>query len=318
MRPIVVIGEAVADAFVLGDASSTQPQTELHLRVLPGGGPVNTAVALARLGAPARYLGRLSGNPFGRLIRDHLAASGVDLSAAVAAAEQATVALAALDAGGNAVYDFYADGTADWQWTSDELDPRHTSGAACVHTGSMALIREPGGQRIEGLLAAVRSHATISIDPNLRTRFAPAEDYRERLEHWLGLAHLFRLSDQDFAELCPGESFASASKAWHERGIRLAVLTLGAEGSVASLDGMRIAQPALPVEAVDTVGAGDSFTAGLLCWLGEHGHLDDQLAHLQADDVHRALEFAAQVSAFTCGVAGANPPWRDQLTASPA
>jgi fructokinase len=310
MRPIVVIGEAVADAFVLGDASSKE---ELHLRVLPGGGPVNTAVALARLGAPTRYLGRLSSNPFGRLVRDHLAASGVDLSAAVTAPEQATLALTDLDADGNAVYDFYADGTADWQWTAAELDPLHTSGASCVHTGSMALVRGPGGPRIEDLLAAVRSRTTISIDPNLRTRFAPASDYRARLEHWLGLAHLFRLSDQDFADLCPGESFASASKAWHARGVRLAVLTQGPEGAVASLDGVRITQPAVPVEAVDTVGAGDSFTAGLLCWLGEHGHLSDQLAHLNGDDVREALAFASQVAAFTCGVAGANPPRRDQL-----
>src|SRR5262245_53008097 len=120
MRPIVVIGEAVADAFVLGDASSAASKGELQLRVLPGGGPVNTAVALGRLGVPTRYLGRLSDNPFGRLIRSHLAGAGVDLSAAVSAPEQATVALAALDDGGNAVYDFYAEGTADWQWTVAE------------------------------------------------------------------------------------------------------------------------------------------------------------------------------------------------------
>lgn len=311
MRPIVVIGEAVADAFVLGDAPS---KDELHLRVLPGGGPANTAVALARLGAPARYLGRLSTNPFGRLVHDHLAASGVDLTAAVTAPEQATVALTSFDANGNAVYDFYSDGTADWQWTAAELDPLHTSDADCVHTGSMALVREPGGPRIEDLLAAVRSRATISIDPNLRTLFAAPDDYRARLDRWLELAHLFRLSDQDFADLCPGESFASASKAWHARGVRLAVLTLGAEGAVASLDGERITQPAVPVETVDTVGAGDSFTAAMLCWLGEHGHLADQLAHLSGDDVKQALAFASQVAAFTCGVAGANPPWRDQLT----
>jgi fructokinase len=310
MRPIVVIGEAVADAFVLGDASSVG---ELHLRVLPGGGPLNTAVALSRLNAPARYLGRLSGNPFGRLLREHLAASGVDLSAAVPAPEQATVALAALDDTGSAVYDFYSDGTADWQWTAAELDPVRTGEADCVHTGSMALVRAPGGPHIEDLLAAVRSRTTISIDPNLRTRFAPVADYHARLDHWLGLAHIFRLSDQDFADLCPGESFASASKAWHAHGVRLAVLTLGAEGAVASLDGVRITQPAVPVEAVDTVGAGDSFTAGLLCWLGEHGHLADRLARLGDDDVRQALAFASQVAAFTCGVAGANPPWRDQL-----
>jgi fructokinase len=309
MQPIIVIGEAVGDGFVLDDGA----RGELNLRVLPGGGPVNTAVALGRLGAPVKYLGRLSGNPFGRLIRDHLAASNVDLEASVDAPEQATLAIANLDADGSAVYDFYADGTADWQWTAAELDPKHAEGAACVHTGSMALIRSPGGPRIEDLLATVRERVTVSIDPNLRTLFEPAKHYQAKLERWTQLAHLFRLSDQDFAELCPGESFEKASRRWHLAGVRLAVLTLGADGVVASLDGELVRQPAVPVETVDTVGAGDAFTAGMLHWLGEQGHLDDQLAHLDDNGVREALGFATKVAGLTCSVAGANPPWRKQV-----
>lgn len=111
-RQITVLGECVADAFT----EPANTANELALRVLPGGGPANTAVALARLGVPTRFLARLSGDVFGRMFRAHLEASGVDLSDAVAAAEPSTLAVAELDAAGQAAFSFHAQNTADWQW----------------------------------------------------------------------------------------------------------------------------------------------------------------------------------------------------------
>src|SRR3954452_21453356 len=116
---ITVLGECVADAF----AEPASGAGELALRVLPGGGPANTAVALARLGTPARFLARLSGDVFGRLFRAHLEASGVDFSHAVSAVEPSTLAVAELDALGQASFSFHAQHTADWQWTAAELAP---------------------------------------------------------------------------------------------------------------------------------------------------------------------------------------------------
>ncbi|KKD02305.1 PfkB family carbohydrate kinase, partial [Streptomyces sp. WM6386] len=159
-RQITVLGECVADAF-------TEPaptRDELALRVLPGGGPANTAVALARLGTPARFLARLSGDVFGRLFRAHLEASGVDLSGAVEAAEPSTLAVAELDALGQATFSFHAQATADWQWTGAELAGVDLADTACVHTGSLALVKEPGAGVVEDFLAAAASGATISID----------------------------------------------------------------------------------------------------------------------------------------------------------
>ncbi len=147
---ITVLGECVADAF-------TEPagtRSELALRVLPGGGPANTAVALARLGTPARFLARLSGDVFGRLFRAHLMASDVDLSHAVEAAEPSTLAVAALDTQGQATFSFHAQATADWQWTSAELAGVDLADTACVHTGSLALVKEPGAAVVEEFLAA--------------------------------------------------------------------------------------------------------------------------------------------------------------------
>jgi fructokinase len=308
-RQITVLGECVADAFT----EPANASNELALRVLPGGGPANTAVALARLGTSARFLARLSGDVFGRLFRAHLEASGVDLSYAVAAAEPSTLAVAELDASGQAAFSFHAQNTADWQWTSGELARVDLSETACVHTGSLALVREPGGAVVEDFLEAAAQRATISIDPNVRPLLVRPEVYRARLADWCDLADILRLSGDDLELLLPGTQPEQACDAWHAAGVRLVVITLGADGALASLDGERLRVPAVAARVVDTVGAGDSFTAGLLHHLGARGLLGGRLAGLGLDEVAEACRFGTQVAALTCSVAGPNPPWPNQL-----
>ncbi|WP_405639573.1 carbohydrate kinase [Streptomyces sp. NBC_00019] len=309
-RQITVLGECVADAF-------TEPaptRDELALRVLPGGGPANTAVALARLGTPARFLARLSGDVFGRLFRTHLEASGVDLSCAVDAAEPSTLAVAELDAQGQATFSFHAQATADWQWTDAELAGVDLADTACVHTGSLALVKDPGAGVVEDFLAAAASRATISIDPNVRPLLVRPEVYRARLAHWCGLADVLRLSEDDLELLLPGTPPEQACDTWHAAGARLVVITRGADGALASLDGERVQVPAVATQVVDTVGAGDSFTAGLLHHLGARGLLGGRLTDLRLGDVEAACRFGTRVAALTCSVAGPNPPWQSQLT----
>jgi fructokinase len=310
MSHIAVIGEAVADAF-----PKPVPVTEgvLDLEVRPGGSPVNTAVALGRLGVPTGFIGRLASGPFGALTRDHLKASRVDLTGCVAAREPATLAITTLDSSGQAAYDFYAEGTADWQWTPAELAQSRPHGARSVHAGSLALIREPGGPLIEDLLAELRPDATISIDPNVRPRVVPAEAYRARLDRWTGLADIFRMSDEDFDHLCPDTELEESCDRWHDNGVRLVIVTLGSEGAFASLDGARLTVPSPEIAIVDTVGAGDAFTAGLLCWLDGNGHLGGRLDHLSTEHLHQAMVFATNIAAETCKVPGADPPWADYL-----
>ncbi|MGW1030021.1 carbohydrate kinase family protein [Streptomyces sp. NPDC002577] len=308
-RQITVLGECVADAFT----EPANTSNELALRVLPGGGPANTAVALARLGTPARFLARLSGDVFGRLFRAHLEGSGVDLSYAVAAAEPSTLAVAELDPQGQAAFSFHAQNTADWQWTPDELARVDLSESACVHTGSLALVLEPGGAVVEEFLAAAASRVTISVDPNVRPLLVRPEVYRARLAHWCALADILRLSEDDLELLLPGTPPEQACDTWHAAGARLVVITLGADGALASLDGERLRVPAVAAQVVDTVGAGDSFTAGLLHHLGARGLLGGRLAGLGLDDVAEACRFGTRVAALTCSVAGPNPPWLNQL-----
>lgn len=315
-KPVVVLGECVADAFTAPAADSSAPgprPTALGLEVRPGGGPANTAVALARLGSPTRFLGRLSADAFGRLSRARLADSGADVSRCPPAAEPSTLAVADLDGEGRAGYAFHAERTADWQWTRAELRAGVEGGLACLHTGSLALVRDPGAAHIERLLPEVRRRATVSIDPNVRAPLVDPLRYRERLRDWCRTADILRVSDDDLAQLAPGATPAAAADAWHAHGVRLVVVTLGPRGAFASLDGGRLRVPAPHTAVVDTVGAGDAFTAGLLHALHSAGVLGGRLAGLTPEVLAGAVSLGVRVAAATCAVRGANPPWAAEL-----
>lgn len=152
----------------------------------------------------------------------------------------------------------------------------------------------------------------MSIDPNVRPLLVPPSAYRERPSRWCALADILRLSEDDLALLLPGATLEEACDTWHAAGARLVVITLGGRGSLASLDGLRVTVPTPAVNVADTVGAGDSFTAGLLHRLAALGHLGGRLDRLSLEDITDACSLAARVADLTCSVPGANPPWADE------
>lgn len=316
MSTIAVVGEIVADA-VLPPGAVVDGVA--HLAVHPGGGPANTAVALARLGTTARFAGRLSNGALGALCRAKLEASGVDLTTSVVVDRPATLAIARLDAGGSASYEFYTEGTADWGWTVESLAPvLDAQGGAphhplAIHTGTLALALQPSGTAIENLLARACGRMTISVDPNLRTNLVPAIVYRQRIDGWAALSDIIRLSEDDLDQLWPGWTPEQAATHLHQLGVALVVVSLGGAGAFASLRGEQITVPIAPTALVDTVGAGDSFHAGLLHHLAEAGALGGRLDHLTIGQTGAALEFAARVAAVTCSRPGADPPWAAEL-----
>lgn len=320
-HPVAVLGECVADAFVAPrGARAPRPDAEaaapLTLDVHPGGGPANTAVALARLGTPTRFLGRLSHDVFGQLFTDHLTGSGVDLDRAVRAAEPSTLAVADLAEDGSADYSFHASRTADWQWSDEELAAASDGPVACLHTGSLALVQQPGAAALERLLARVRHRTTVSVDPNVRPLLVEPAVYREALPRWCALADILRLSDDDLAQLRPGATPTDAADAFHAEGTPLVVVTLGKDGVLASLNGTRVSVTAPAARVVDTVGAGDSFMAGFLHSLHTAGALGGRLDRLTREQVAEALTFGTRVAAAVVAVRGANPPWAADLAAT--
>jgi fructokinase len=310
---ITVLGEAVVDMVEAAEHGL--------YRAHPGGSPLNVAVGLARLGHPTALLARISRDAFGRMFREHLTASGVDLSYLVEASQPSTLAVASLDPAGVATYDFWLDGTADWQWTPDELAGPLPVGVVALHTGSMALEVPPGAAVVADLVRREheRSEVTISYDPNIRlSRLGPREAAVRAVEEIVGLADVVKVSADDLAWLLPDEEPAAVARRWAQTGPALVVVTLGGAGAVAATpSGVVVDRPTPPVDVVDTVGAGDAFTSGLLGWLADRGALGSAgrtaLAALDQDTVAEALDRAALVAALTCARPGADPPTRAEL-----
>ena len=296
---IAVCGEAIVDLLPAG------PTT---YEMTPGGSPANTAVAIARLGVPVTMLARLSGDDAGRVLRDHLTSNGVDLSRAVSASELTGLAVVTRAADGSASYRFLLEDAPDWQWTDAELEPLPDAVVA-VHTGSIALATTPA---IERFLERSRDTCTLSIDPNLRP--STLEHTRLALPHWLQLADIVKASTDDIALLHPGQDPVQVLERWSDLGPAVVVVTAGADGAYASVAGEVLHVPAQPVQVVDTIGAGDTFSAGLLVGLHHAGLLGGRLTSLTADDLRPALDLALRAAARTCSRAGADPPHAEELS----
>ena len=299
---LTVLGEAIVDLVSNGERTYVA-----H----PGGSPLNVAVGLGRLGQPVSLAARLSEDTFGGLFRSHLKEAGVDPRHLVSAAEPSTLAVATLDAAGVATYDFWTEGTADWQWSPAELAGIVDDETVALHTGSIALELEPGASRILELLRTVRHNGrtTISYDPNVRMakRGSPAGG-RAAVERVVALAHVVKVSSEDLGWLYPGEDPVAVARRWTGMGPSLVVVTLGGSGAVAlPLGGQEVRRNAPPVTVVDTVGAGDAFSSGLLGALADRDALGPG-ARPERVDLAEVLDRACLVAALTCARAGANPP----------
>jgi fructokinase len=301
---IVVAGEALIDLIADG--------TGLH--AYPGGGPFNTAVALGRLGVPVGFLGRLSEDAFGRLLDARLAESGVDRRYVLRG--QAPTPLAVVDAtsDGDHKFSFYLAGTAYADVTITDL-PTLGQDVAAVCVGTLALATDPPASAFEELIRRESARRLIAIDPNIRPAACGDRDaYVRRFESWAERAHVIKLSDDDADWLYPGVAHEAVVGTILARGARLVVLTLGPDGALARTSSAGARTAALHVDVVDTVGAGDSFGAGLLGRMWQTGRLDAQAVDLLTDEeLEELITFAAAVAAIQCSRAGATPPALEEL-----
>jgi len=322
---IVVAGEALVDLAPAGGVAPAGSGTpagggaptgdELSFRAHPGGSPFNVAIGLGRLGTPVAFLGTISHDPFGRRLREHLRDNRVDLSLVVPAGVPTALAFAHL-AGPEPEYSFYVEGT-----TLREAGPESSTlpGGAPLHTGSLALVLEPGATRLEELLRSEHGRRLISIDPNVRPGLIPDRGaYLTRLEGWLRTADLVKASVADLAWLHPEEPPVAVARRWLATGPALVLVTSGGGGATAFTRSAQVTAPAPAVKVVDTIGAGDAFTAATLAWLWDEGVRERAaLASLDEPALAELLAFANQAAARTCARPGADPPWRRELDAAP-
>jgi fructokinase len=306
---LTVIGEALVDLVPV-------PATR-GFREAPGGSPFNVAVGLARLGNRTSLMARFSDDRFGRLLRSTAAAEGVDLQAAPYAAERSTVATASVGEGGGTTYEFDMDGTADWQWTAAELrelDP----GTDVLHFGSIAAWTPPGAERIADLVSDLRARGRvlISYDPNVRpTVIGGRERGVEFVERSVRRAHIVKASREDLEWLYPELGVDEVAGRLSELGATVVVVTGGADGATAyRRTGEPVRRPGRHVTVVDTIGAGDAFTAGLLTGLVRRRlHREGRLAEIAAGALADIVDEAVLVSAITCERQGADPPRLNEL-----
>lgn len=276
----------------------------------PGGGPLNVAVTAARLGAPTAFAGRVSTDAHGELIWQHLRASGVDLRLTQRGPEP--TARAIVELGPTPSFRFEGEGTADVS-----LEPIDLSsvgpGPHLLHGGTLGLFRRPGAAVLADLLDAHRG--LVSLDPNVRPALIPdrAEWFRW-FERWLDRCDVLRGSDEDFEWLAPGRDPQDVAVELLSRGVAVVLVTRGSRGVTVHRPSGALEVPAVPVDVVDTVGAGDSFCGAVLSALWERGVAQRQdLEALGEDDWRQVAGFGARVAALTCARRGADPPWRHQL-----
>lgn len=304
-----VCGEALFDVFVGPD---TPGGVALDARI--GGSGFNVAAGLARLGQTAALVTGLSTDMLGARLLRALEVEGVATTHLVRKPGPTTLALVGIGPDGGPTYAFHGAGAADRAVTPADL-PKPDAAVTALMFGCLSLVTEPTGSSFLGLARQARGGPLVTLDPNVRLSVLPdIAAWRARIAAFAACADLVKLSAEDHAALYPGEAPAATAARWIADGVRLVVLTEGAAGARAFTASGTLAIAAPAITVVDTVGAGDSFLAGLAATLAERGVRDGHgLADMDGDTLAASLGFAMRAAAVTCSRRGADLPRRSDL-----
>ncbi|MEP6874417.1 MAG: carbohydrate kinase [Burkholderiales bacterium] len=310
---LMICGEALLDVFQ-GDATRTGMALDANV----GGSPFNLAVGLARLGQPAALFTAISTGFAGERLMRTLVDEGVDTQAVARLGAPTTLSLIGLDALGVPSYAFYGDGCADRLVTTEDLK-RVPAELTLVNLGSYATVVEPVAAMQRALVERERARgaagALIAYDPNIRLNVEPdLARWRAQLDWMLPRTDLLKVSEEDLALMQSGTSLDDFATNALVRGVKLVVVTRGAQGAIGWNAQGRVGIDPVKVTVIDTVGAGDTFQAALITWLAEHGALSaPALPGLTPAQLHDALGFAARAAAITCSRRGADMPRRAEV-----
>jgi fructokinase len=279
-----------------------------------GGALFNSAIALGRIGAPAGLLTGLSSDFFGQMLGTALAESHVDARFAHISERPTTLAFVRL-AGGQASYSFFDESSAGRMLYESDL-PELDDSVEAMLFGCMTLIAEPCGSTYEALMRRERESRVMMLDPNIRKDFVPDKaTHMARMRRMIALADIVKLSDEDLGWFGETGTDAEIAARWLAMGPKLVAITHGAKGAKGYTARFDVSVPAPAVTVADTVGAGDTFNAGILASLSRMDLLTkEKVARLSERDVTEALTFAARIAAVTVSRAGANPPWAHELS----
>ena len=287
---------------------------EVLIDILPtgpvvGGGPANTAKALARLGHDVHFIDGISTDAYGQSARAELLRDGVNLDLALASDKPTCTATVTLDAAGGASYEFLIDGTATFDFASSWLPDPYRYQPQVLHIGTLVTMIEPGASALYDWAMQVAELAPIVFDPNIRPSVQPDRDlYEAAVEKWAALSAVIKVSDDDLAWLFPGQPIEDVANRWINDGAFLVVVTQGANGIMGYTSEGCVEVPGVKVDVVDTVGAGDTVGAIVVEAMLTHG-----LVELRGELLRGVLARAAAAAAITCSRKGAQPPFKHEL-----
>lgn len=309
MTRFVVCGETLID--LVRSKDPAQAHFSTTWLALSAGGPMNSAVALGKLGADSHFLGRISTDAFGAQLRGHITDADVALDLATESSQATSIAVVSLDERGVASYTFHFAETANFGWQADDLP--NLGSDDWLHIASLACVVSPGAEVL--LDWAGQTSAGISYDINVRpTVITDPEAYWERVKPWLRVlgrrGGIVKASDDDILFLAkagaPSQDPVEIATGWVEKyGLGLAVITLGPGGGIAiGPGGEQTSVKGFPTDVVDTVGAGDTFMAGFLDGYVNRGH-----------DIASSLTRGAAAASIVCSRQGAQPPTTEETEA---
>jgi fructokinase len=300
-KPIWVAGEVLIDLI---------PQPDGQRLAVVGGGPANTAKALARLGFDSYFIDGMSTNEYGQKAKAELEADGVKLDYVKFSDKPMCLATVTLDASGSASYEFLIDGTATFDFQREWLPTPAVANPAVFHVGTLVPLIEPGASALFEWAQEINQFAPIVFDPNVRPSVVGDRvRYEAIVRKWAAISNIVKVSEDDIAWLYPGRLQEEVAADWLSMGVDLVVITLGSEGLLGITRQESIRVPGVKVDVVDTVGAGDTVGAILVEGVVKYG-----VTGLVGDTLRAVLTRAASAAAITCSRAGANPPYLNELS----
>ncbi len=306
---VLVIGEALIDVVHSNNGD---------VRNIPGGSPANTAVALSRLGVPTFMKARTSKDNFGQIIRSYLEKENVNLKMGVISNEPSTVIKAFIQEDKSAKYEANLIGAADFGWNENELE-FDTQFFNFVHLGSLTSYVEPGATEVEQWFKKLRneSNLLLSFDPNIRHPLdsQPEEIVRQRAKRLCSIAHIVKASDEDAQWIWQSPNYKDFAQEVINSGSEIVIITRGKDGAwLKNKKGIEIDISAQELNVIDTIGAGDTFSAAFLAQLiNKEIKSLNELRELSSSDLINILNNCAHASGLTCSRLGANPPYRHEV-----
>jgi len=299
MAQVWVVGEVLIDLIPEG----------VDRKPVVGGGPANTAKAIAKLGIGTQFIDGISIDDFGLMAKKELITEGVKLDYVKYSAKPTCLAIVSLSESGSATYEFAIKDTATFDFTSEWLPNPQTERPVLLHIGTLATVIEPGASALFEWAQSVAKEAPIVFDPNVRPAvIGDKEQYVAQVERWVSISSVIKVSDDDLNCLYPSIEIDQVVKNWLAKGPFLIVVTYGDQGLAGFRVGAQVDVEAVKVKVADTVGAGDTVGAILVEAIVKYG-----LDSLTGQRLESMLQRAAKAAAITVSRVGANPPTFQEL-----